>query len=54
MSRVRILGFTLVTNPAAGITDEPLDHHEVIAQGKAAEPRLADLLTRVVHGLPEA
>ena len=51
---VRILGFTLVTNPAAGITDEPLDHHEVIAQGKAAEPRLADLLTRVVHGLPEA
>jgi purine-nucleoside phosphorylase len=46
-----VLGLSLVTNAAAGITGEKLDHHEVIAAGKAAAERmgklLSDLLTRV-------
>jgi len=27
---VRVLGISTITNPAAGITDRPLDHHEVL------------------------
>lgn len=46
-----LLGLSLVTNAAAGVTAEPLDHHEVIAAGRAAAPRLADLLGRLVAGL---
>lgn len=49
---MRVLGFTLITNPAAGVLDEALNHEEIIAEGKAAEPRLAALLTAVVHKLP--
>ena len=39
-----VLGLSLVTNPAAGISPTPLDHAEVIAAGNAAAPRLAHLL----------
>lgn len=49
---MKVLGFTLITNPAAGVIDEPLNHEEIIAEGKAAEARLAKLLTAVVHKLP--
>lgn len=44
---MRVLGLSLVTNAAAGVSSEPLDHSEVIAAGKAAGPRLAALLHRV-------
>ena len=47
---MQVLGFSLITNPAAGMGD-PLSHAEVLAEGKAAEPRLADLLGRVVAQL---
>ena len=47
---MQVLGFSLITNPAAGMGD-PLSHAEVLAEGRAAEPRLADLLTRVVAEL---
>lgn len=47
---MEILGFSLITNPAAGMGD-PLSHEEVLAEGRAAEPRLADLLSRVVRRL---
>ena len=43
-----VLGISLVTNPAAGVSDAPLDHAEVLAAGKAAAPRLADLLRRLL------
>lgn len=45
---MEVLGFSLITNAAAGISDEPLSHEEVLAAGRAAEPRLADLLNRLV------
>ncbi|WP_336652648.1 MULTISPECIES: purine-nucleoside phosphorylase [unclassified Leucobacter] len=47
---MEVLGLSLITNPAAGMGD-PLSHDEVLAEGKAAEPRLADLLSRIVTRL---
>ncbi len=48
---MEILGLSLITNPAAGMGDDPLNHEEVIEAGRAAGPRLADLLARVVQAL---
>ena len=48
---MEVLGFSLITNPAAGIGEDPLSHAEVIDAGKAAEPRLAALLHRVIARL---
>ena len=45
---LEVLGLSLITNLAAGIQDEPLSHEEVLAAGREAEPRLADLLARLV------
>jgi purine-nucleoside phosphorylase len=45
--RANVLGLSLVTNFAAGVTDEPLDHEEVLAAGKAAQRSLGALLQRV-------
>jgi purine-nucleoside phosphorylase len=38
-----------VTNAAAGVSDGPLNHEEVLATAKAQSARLADLLGRVVQ-----
>lgn len=46
-----ILGFSLVTNLAAGISPEPLSHQEVIAAGKAAEPVISAMLADIVRAL---
>ena len=45
-----VLGLSLVTNLAAGLGD-PLDHHEVLAAGKAAAVRMGDLLAQVIPRL---
>ncbi|MDF0528971.1 purine-nucleoside phosphorylase [Tsukamurella sp. 8F] len=45
-----VLGVSLVTNLAAGITGEPLDHEEVLAAGRAAAERMGGLLADVVAG----
>ena len=47
---MEILGLSLITNPAAGMGD-PLDHAEVLEAGRAAEPRLAEILSRIVARL---
>jgi purine-nucleoside phosphorylase len=48
---LEVLGLSLVTNLAAGLSGEPLDHQEVLAAGRAAATRmgalLADLLPRI-------
>ena len=46
----RVAAVSLVSNHAAGITDAPLSHDEVIATGAAAAQRFSDLLA----GLCEA
>lgn len=48
---MEVLGISLVTNLAAGISSTPLDHSEVIEAGKAAAPRLAALLAGIVAKL---
>ncbi len=45
---MEILGISLVTNAAAGMSGEPLDHEEVLAAGKAAAGRMGDLLANVI------
>ncbi|WP_141818925.1 purine-nucleoside phosphorylase [Ornithinimicrobium humiphilum] len=44
-----VLGISLVTNPAAGISPTPLDHQEVIEAGRAAAERCGALLARIVE-----
>ena len=46
---VRLLGISLVTNLAAGVTGAPLSHQEVLAEGQAAAPRLGKLLRGVLE-----
>jgi purine-nucleoside phosphorylase len=48
---MEILGISLVTNLAAGISGQPLDHAEVLEAGRAAATRMGDLLTRIVPGI---
>jgi len=45
---VEVFGLSLVTNLAAGMTGEPLDHAEVLAEGRAAAGRMGALLAEVV------
>jgi purine-nucleoside phosphorylase len=48
---MEILGISLVTNAAAGMTGEPLNHEEVLAAGQAAATRMGELLGKVVRAL---
>jgi len=48
---LEILGLSLVTNLAAGMTGEPLNHEEVLEAGRAAAERMGHLLARVVRAL---
>ena len=45
---LEVLGISLVTNLAAGISGEPLNHEEVLETGKAAASRMGDLLGQIV------
>ncbi len=45
---MEVLGISLVTNLAAGITGEPLNHEEVLEAGKAAASRMGDLLGAII------
>lgn len=48
---MEVLGFSLITNLAAGIQSTPLSHTEVIEAGQAAEPVITRLLADVVHAI---
>lgn len=43
-----VFGLSLVTNLAAGVTGEPLDHAEVLAAGAAAASRMGELLRQLI------
>jgi purine-nucleoside phosphorylase len=45
---MEVLGISLVTNLAAGISDQPLNHAEVLEAGRDAAARMGDLLGRIV------
>lgn len=46
-----VLGISLVTNLAAGVSPNPLDHAEVLAAGAAAGPYLGGLLSGLLTAL---
>ncbi len=46
-----VLGLSMVTNLAAGMTGEPLNHEEVLEAGRAAATRMGELLAQVVAQL---
>ena len=48
---LEVLGLSLVTNPAAGVTTDLIDHHDVLAIGRRAEQRFTSLLTALIPKL---
>jgi purine-nucleoside phosphorylase len=48
---MEVLGLSLITNLAAGISSSPLSHAEVIEAGQAAEPVISALLAKIVGQL---
>jgi purine-nucleoside phosphorylase len=48
---LEVLGISLVTNLAAGISAEPLNHEEVLQAGREAAPRLRRLLAGIAAAL---
>jgi hypothetical protein len=48
---IEVLGLSLITNLAAGISPHPLSHQEVIDARKSAERVVSKLMTDIVHML---
>ena len=48
---MELLGLSLVTNAAAGMTGEALHHAEVLQAGKDAATRIAGLLKNILEQL---
>lgn len=48
---LEVLGVSLVTNLAAGITGEPLDHTEVLDVGRTSATRMGELLAAILNQL---
>jgi purine-nucleoside phosphorylase len=46
---VEVFGLSLVTNLAAGVTGEPLNHEEVLEAGRASATRMGSLLKSLVE-----
>ena len=51
---IKLVGVSLVTNPGAGVTGEPLSHEEVLAAAAEAGPRFGRLVRRFVRLLGES
>ena len=48
---IELCGLSLITNPGAGVTGEPLTHEEVLAAAQAAGPQCGALVRRFVRSL---
>ena len=49
---LNVLGISLVTNPAAGVSDEVIDHEEVMAIGRHVEAQFTALVTAIIPRIP--
>jgi purine-nucleoside phosphorylase len=49
-----VLGLSLVTNIAAGLSGQPLDHADVLATGQAAAAAMGTLLAGILPGMGPA
>jgi purine-nucleoside phosphorylase len=50
---IKLVGVSLVTNPGAGVTGEPLSHEEVLAAADAKGPQFTRLVQRFARLLAE-
>jgi purine-nucleoside phosphorylase len=48
---LEVLGISCITNMAAGIGDEPINHEEVMATGDSVRETFAELLRRVISAI---
>ena len=48
---LEVLGISCITNMAAGISDQPINHEEVIATGDRVRETFAELLRRVIGAI---
>jgi len=48
---MEVLAFALVTNAAAGVTGQTINHQEVVDEGMRAEPALERIITSVIMRL---
>jgi purine-nucleoside phosphorylase len=48
---LEVLGISCITNMAAGIGDEPINHDEVMATGNRVRESFTELLRRIVAGI---
>jgi len=49
---LEVLGISCITNMAAGISDEPINHDEVMETGRRVRATFTELLRRVIARLP--
>ena len=49
---IEVLGISCITNMAAGISDQPINHEEVMEIGKRVRTTFTQLLRRVIARLP--
>jgi purine-nucleoside phosphorylase len=49
---MKVLGISCITNMAAGVLDQTLNHEEVIETGKKVEQKFAKLVTEIVKSWP--
>jgi len=50
---MNVLGISCITNMAAGISEQPINHEEVIETGEQVRATLTQLLRRVISRIPE-
>src|SRR6266850_2122781 len=48
---LRVIGISCITNLAAGVSDRPVDHSQVIATGEGVRAQFTELLRRVIAKL---
>ena len=48
---IKILGFSCITNMAAGVSDQPINHEEVVETGARVRETFEELLRRVIPRL---
>jgi purine-nucleoside phosphorylase len=48
---MRVIGISCITNLAAGVSDRPVDHSQVIATGESVREQFTELLRRVIAKL---
>jgi purine-nucleoside phosphorylase len=52
-SGMRVLGISTITNMAAGVLDQPINHEEVLAAGELVKEPFRRLVNAIIDRLPE-